>query len=283
MKKTVMQKMVEDTGKLTPAQQKVASYIQKNPTEVAFLTMEQFALKAKVSVATIMRLAYQLGFSGYSELQKEMQKNIRQQLEPYKQFAKGISEIAVDDLLQKYADQHISNIQKTVGILSIDDLDQAAKMLFKAKKVYLIGYRSSSAIANYLEDRMARIGVDCEHMVADTGRNQALLSKMDSNSTIVAISFPRYATPTISMVQIAKERGCKVIGITDHAQSPLGQLAEISLHCAFDSMVFHNSLVSAFFVADLLLLSIARNYPEQIQENLEKIEEVIKEIKANVF
>ena len=200
MKKTVLQRLEEEKGRLTPSQKKVALYILKNPTEVAFLTMEQFALKAKVSVATIMRLAYQLGFSGYSDLQKEMQQSIRQQLEPHMQFAKGISKIRKDDLLSKYAEQHIGNIQKTVSLLSIEELNRAAKMVFEAEKVYLIGYRSSAAIANYLEDRMARIGIDCEHLQGDTGRNQALLSRMNKKSLVLGTSFPRYASPTIAMV-----------------------------------------------------------------------------------
>ena len=55
------------------------------------------------------------------------------------------------------------------------------------------------------------------------------------------------------------------------------------MNCAFDSMVFHYSLLSAFFIADLLLLEIARQQPERVQRHLEQIEKVIKDVKANVY
>ena len=283
MEKTLLKRLEEELNELTLSQRKVAAFVLANPTEVAFLTMEQLALRIKVSVATIMRLAYHFGYSGYSQLQKELQDNIRKQLEPHKQFARDISSIEESDLIPKYAEQHFCNIKKTVELLHPEDILKAAQMVFQSKKVYLIGYRSSAAIANYLEDRMARIGIDCEHMQGDTGRNQAVLSRLNEEGLVLGISFPRYANPTILMAQIAKAKGAKIIGITDSSQSPLAQLSDVSLHCTFDSMVFHNSLLSAFFIADLLLLEIARNYPDQVQVNLEKIEEVIKLVKANVY
>ena len=89
MEETILHRLKAEMEKLTPSQQKVASYILKNSMEVPFMTMEQVAVKVEVSAATIMRLAYHFGYSGYSELQKELQGNIRRQLEPSKQFAEG--------------------------------------------------------------------------------------------------------------------------------------------------------------------------------------------------
>ena len=53
----------------TSAQRKVADYILKNPTEVPFMTTDQLAVVIGVSVATVMRLAYALGYTGYSHFQ----------------------------------------------------------------------------------------------------------------------------------------------------------------------------------------------------------------------
>ena len=283
MEETILYRLKTEMSKLTPSQQKVASYILKNSMEVPFMTMEQVAFKVEVSAATIMRLAYHFGYSGYSELQKELQGNIRRKLEPSKQFARDISKVEGNNLIQGYGDQQIANIQRTIGQLSADDLRSGAELILGAKKVYLLGIRSSSAIANYLEDRMARLGIDCEHLQGDTGRNQAILGRIDESVVMISVSFPRYAVTTVSMTQFAKTKNAKIIGITDSSSSPVGELAEVSLNCAFDSMVFHNSLLSAFFIADLLLLEIARQQPERIQDHLEQIEKVIKDVKANVY
>ena len=94
MEETILHRLKAEMEKLTPSQQKVASYILKNSMEVPFMTMEQVAFKVEVSAATIMRLAYHFGYSGYSELQKELQGNIRRQLEPSKQFAEGTRDSA---------------------------------------------------------------------------------------------------------------------------------------------------------------------------------------------
>lgn len=283
MEQTILQQIQKALDELTPSQQKVAHYILKHPTEVPFLTMEQFALKAKVSVATIMRLAYHFGYSGYSELQKKLQENIREQLEPPRRLSRDLDNLVAADFIKQYTEAQKENLDKAATLIDEKDLRDAARMIFSAKQVYLAAFRSSAAVAHYLEDRLVRMGVRCELLQGDTCRNQAIMSQIDENTVILGVSFPRYATPTILMSQLAKEQGAKIVSLTDSPMSPLGQISDISLSCIFDSTVFHNSLLSVFLVADLLLLEIARNYPDKVKENLNKIEKVIKDMKANIY
>lgn len=283
MEITILQQIQKEVENLTPSQQKVARYILKNPTEVPFLTMEQFALKAEVSVATIMRLAYYFGYTGYSELQKKLQENIREQLEPPRRLSQDLDNLTAGDFLEQYTETQKKNLDKAAALVNEKDLYDAANLIFNAKQVYLVAFRSSAAVAHYLEDRLVRMGIRCEMIQGDTCRNQAIISQIDEETVVVGVSFPRYAAPTILMSQLAKGQGAKIVALTDSPMSPLGQISDISLTCIFDSTIFHNSLLSVFLVADLLLLEIARNHTQEVKENLNKIEKVIKEMKANIY
>lgn len=283
MKLSVLKLLEEKIGSLTPAQKKVADYILKNPTEVAFLTVEQAAGIIGVSVATVMRLAYAMGYSGYAQFQKSLQELLLSRIAPPDRLEVNVKKTGKNNLLVKCAEVQIANIHKTVGFLSDKAISGALDLVFAAKNIYIIGVRGSMSPAIYLNESLNRIGVDCELLMPDTGRLQSIITNLSQEALIIAISLPRYARRTIETVTIAKSKGAKILSITDGYSSPLAILSDIFLPCAFESLSFHHSTIAAMFIADFLITSVAVKDSERTKHNLENIEKVVAEIDANIL
>ncbi|MCG8196025.1 MurR/RpiR family transcriptional regulator [Brenneria goodwinii] len=62
----------ERFSKLTPAQQLIARYIERNKERVAFMTAKQLAGAINVSDAAIVRFARALGYRGYTHLREDL-------------------------------------------------------------------------------------------------------------------------------------------------------------------------------------------------------------------
>ncbi|WP_333593689.1 MurR/RpiR family transcriptional regulator [Anaerospora hongkongensis] len=281
MEATVLQVLEEKMEDFTLAQRKVADYVLKNPAEVAFLTTEQLASNIGVSVASIMRLAYAVGYSGYAQFQKDLQEMLRKQVAPPNRLEENIKKIDKNKLLIACAEIQIANINKTVTFLTDEAIDKALSLVFNAKKLYVIGVRGSHTIAHYLYEGMNRLGVDCQLLIPDTGRLQSVLAKMSPDDLVIAISLPRYARRTLEIVRVAKSKGAKLLSITDGYSSPLALVSDAFLPCAFESAGFHNSEIGALFVADFLVTSVAVKDMNLAKQHLEEIERVISSIDAN--
>lgn len=281
METSVLQILEEKMEDLTSAQRKVADYVLKNPTEVAFLTIEQLASNIGVSVASIMRLAYAVGYSGYAQFQKDLQEMLRNQVAPPTRLEQNLKKIDKNKLLVACADVQIANINKTVDFLTDEAIDKALDLVFKAKTIYVVGVRGSHTVAHYLYEGMNRLGVDCQLLIPDTGRLQSVLAKMSQDDLVIAISLPRYARRTMEIVRVAKSKGAKLLSITDGYSSPLAFVSDAFLPCAFDSVGFHNSEIGALFVADFLVTSVAIRDMKVTKQHLEEIERVIAAIDAN--
>ena len=178
--KTTLQDLEEKMKALTPSQRKVADHILKYPMEAAFLTIEQMARQTSVSVATIIRLAYSLGYDGYTQFQKALQALLRDQISPPNRLEANLKKIGKNKLLIDCAELQIKNIRKTVEFLSEENIDQAFSLIFASRKIYVIGIRSSLAVANYLNEGLNRLGIDCEMVVPDTGRIQGRYGSVDA-------------------------------------------------------------------------------------------------------
>ncbi len=268
---------------LTPAQRKVADYILKYPMEATFLTIEQLAGLTSVSVATIIRLAYSLGYDGYTQFQKSLQALLRDQISPPNRLEANVKKLGKNKLLVDCAKLQMENIRKTVEFLSEENIDQAFKLIFDAKKIFVIGIRGSFGVACYLNDGLNRLGVDCELIVPDTGRIQAIMAKFSSDDLVIAISLPRYAKRTVEVVRVAKRKKAKILAITDGYSSPLALMSDVFLGCAFESLAFHHSEIGALFVADFLVTGVAVQDSVRAKMQLEEIEKVVCEIEANVI
>lgn len=281
METSVLQILEEKMEDFTLAQRKVADYVLKNPTEVAFLTTEQLASNIGVSVASIMRLAYAVGYSGYAQFQKDLQEMLRNQVAPPTRLEQNVKKVDKNKLLIACAETQIANINKTVEFLTDEAIDKALELVFKAKRIYVIGVRGSHTVAHYLYEGMNRLGVDCQMLIPDTGRLQSILAKMSSDDLVLAISLPRYARRTLEIVRVAKSKGAKLLSITDGYSSPLALVSDAFLPCAFESVGFHNSEIGALFVADFLVTSVAIRDLNLTKHHLEEIERVVTAVDAN--
>lgn len=281
MASDILQVLEDKMEDFTSAQRKVADYVLKNPTEVAFLTTEQMAANIGVSVASIMRLAYAVGYSGYAQFQKSLQEMLRNQVAPPMRLEENVKKIDKNKLLLASAEVQVSNINKTVSFLSDEAINKAFDLIFSAKKVYVVGVRGSYTVAHYLHEGLNRLGVDCEMLIPDTGRTQANLARVTPEHLVIAISLPRYARRTLEIVGVAKNKGVKLLSITDGYSSPLALISDTFLPCAYESIAFHNSEIGAMFIADFLITAVAIRDDKQTKQNLVDIEQVVTELDAN--
>lgn len=278
MKKDILGLLKNEVKNFTSSQRNVADYILKKPTESAFLTLEQLAREVGTSPSTIMRFALNLGYSGYSEFQKELQEHLRNQM-PQARLKMNLQELDSNEFVVKCAQTQFSNISSCVETLTDELLNSCVDLLTSSNtKIYCTGLRMSYSVAHYLYHGLNRLLGNSHLLVPGTGDLPENLMNFSSSDVLIAICFPRYPSQTIEIVKVAKKRGLKVIAITDGYSSPLIEYSDIILPCKFDSMGFQNSVLGAMFIADTIISAIALKHSEKVNQRLDDVEKLLKEM-----
>ncbi|MDR3565791.1 MAG: MurR/RpiR family transcriptional regulator [Negativicutes bacterium] len=282
MKKNLLQRLQQETARMTPSQRRVADYILKNPVDSSFLTLDELSSLAATSTTTVMRFAVSLGFSGYAEFQKDLQELLRDRVAPPTRLEINTKDLRRNSLFLDCVDVQLANIKKTVGFLSDDDLDHCLNLIQAASTVYIVGMRSSFAVAYHLHHGLNQVLGNCKLLKADSGDNIDDIININQSDLVIAITFPRYARQAIDLVTVMKGFGPKVIAITDGYQSPLAPLSDLVLPCAFHSLAFHNSIVAQIFLADFLITAIAVREPSRTKKRLEAAEGLFKNLHIHI-
>lgn len=260
---------------LTNSQRTVANFILENPLEVNFLTVDQLARKVGTSSATIMRLAFSLGYTGYSEFQKDLQLNLRSQAAPKTRFEANLVDRQETSLWTSVIDHHLKNIQHTLDIISNETLEEVVRTLTESNKIYLTSVRSGLPVIQHLFHGLNRILGNCKMLPADNIEWVDEIINLEKGDLLIAVSYPRYSNRLMSLLEQAKKRGAFVISITDSYTSPLVKHSNIILPCTSNSLSFHNSIVPSIVVSDYIISAVAKKYPTKTKERLEKLNKVL--------
>ncbi len=100
------------------------------------------------------------------------------------------------------------------------------------------------------------------------------LFRIDEDDVVIGLSFARYTKNTVEAVSFAKERGTKVIAITDNMLSPLIPYAHIALCARSDMPSFIDSFVAPLSLINALITAVGRKKRAEIEQHLEELESV---------
>lgn len=171
----------------------------------------------------------------------------------------------------------MENIRATLEKINSYTFEDVVNSIYKAKKIYIIGLRSSTALAEflgfYLNIILQNVRI-VSYGISDIFEQVINISEGD---LVIGIGFPRYATKTIDILDFAKSRGAEVVALTDSLLSPLAAKADYTLIAQSNMASFVDSLVAPLSVINALIIAIGMREKNNISDTFNNLETIWKE------
>lgn len=262
--------------RLSKGQKLIADFILKNYDKAAFMTAAKLGDSVGVSESTVVRFAIELGFSGYPKLQKALQELIKNKLTSVQRLELSNDYACEENVLRGVLKSDIENLRATLEKINLENFNSVIDEIFKAKTVYIIGLRSSSAIAEFLGFYLRLIIKDVRVVAHNISNIFEQMINCDEGDLVIGIGFPRYALRTINGLEFAKERKAKVVAITDSNVSPLATVADYALIAQSNMASFVDSLVAPLSVINALIVAVGVREKDKITSTFYELEELWK-------
>ncbi|WKA58165.1 MurR/RpiR family transcriptional regulator [Planococcus shenhongbingii] len=261
-------------------QKKVGDLFFREPIFLAFSSALEVGRRVNVSESTVIRWTQKLGYKGYAEFQQVVQRKLAE--ERFEQAEQKTLEPNADQsFLENLLDAEITSIIKLKQSMNEDDLLQAVDLISSAKHLYIASDFFDYGLAHWFSGWLDMTIGSTEMIYPADGHYYSQLSKIGPGDTLIAFVFPRYTRMVVETVQSAKERGAKVILLTDSLESPALASADITIKVSLNT----NLNIDSYTAVHALLTSIMRfvyvKEHAKVKENLARIEEVYKE--KNIF
>ena len=254
-------------------QKKIASYILTNYDKAAFMTASRLGKTVGVSESTVVRFAVELGYEGYPEMQKTLQELVRNKLTSVQRIEVASDQFGNQDVVASVLQRDANAIRMTAEALDRAQMIRAVGAILRARCIYIVGVRSSAALANYLNFYFRNIFNDVR-LVSSTATSEMFeqLLRVGPGDVVIGFSLPRYSSRTVKVMQYAHDTGATCIAVTDKPDAPAGKVADHVLVAKSDMVSVVDSLVAPMSVVNALVVSLAQEQQTQMAKTYEDLE-----------
>ena len=151
---------LQATNNLTANEQRIASFILEHIDEVPQMTIEDLAKKTYTSHSAIVRLAKKLDYDGFKEFKAEIVEIVYRNLHKIDNvnanfpFERGDNS---EVIAKKMATLYTETIQRTVVQLDYSLMEQMAKVLLKAKRIFIFAQGDTQIRCRGFQNKLMKI------------------------------------------------------------------------------------------------------------------------------
>ena len=263
-------------GQLTRSGHAVADYLLQHADEAQYLSISSLARECNVAEATVFRFCRALGFDGYHEMRIALaQANATGTMSSQRELQPGAS---TETLFEHASARLFTAINGTQNALSVEAVDEAARMLREAKQVFCFGQGGSMLLANDICARFSSLS-NKFRTAGDSHLQILAASLMNEADVVLFVSYSGATRDMMETLRTAKAAGAKIILLTHYEDSPGASLADVVLRCgAQESPLDSGSIpikVAVLYVGEVLVLRYILDSPEQANTAQELTSEVL--------
>lgn len=228
----------------------VYQYILDHPNTVPFMRIRELAAAAHVSTTTVLHFCKKMGCEGYSEFKWKL-----------KEEAGSARSGQLPDTLHD-----LQNFLWQAGTPAYDAaLDEAAGMIARAERVFLVGIGNSGSMAEYGARYLSNLG---KFSLSVTDPFYPITITPNMPMTAILLSVSGETQQVLRLAEQLKEKNASLITITCAEQSRAARMADIvlSYHCTMQRVTEERYDLTSQLPALYLLESLARRVYNRMLE-----------------
>jgi DNA-binding MurR/RpiR family transcriptional regulator len=188
-------------------------------------------------------------------------------------FTYQMSEIIRDELL---------NLTELWQNLDCAGLQRLAEDIATASEIFIIGQGTSSTYARELSRMLGTLGINSRFTsLKDPEQFAELELALGRDPLMITFAFPRYSKPLLMRIRALKQRGLRLVSITDRIRSPYASLADYYFTLPVRSFDFADSHCAGMAWINILSITIALRNKEKVFSKMQEREMHIDEM--NMF
>lgn len=247
---------------LTKSEQKVGEFILNNIEKIAYMSVTEVAKNCSVGEATVLRFCRRLGYNGFHGFKRGIIDIVQEE--------KKVDTTKIDD---EVFDEMSTMLEHTLQVQNLDTINNVAEEIKKANNIFIYGLGLSRLCAKAAEIRLSFLGY---RVYAFEDKHIQLLKAnlVSEDDVVIGLSVSGSTRETVRSVEIAKENGATVIGITNYNPSPLADLSDYVLLSASKEVMETGTtlvtLTSQIFIVEQICNSLSKIDSERVNAYKEK-------------
>jgi DNA-binding MurR/RpiR family transcriptional regulator len=262
---------------LRPAEKRLGEFVCDFPGELASYSAQELAALAHVSKATVTRFIQHLGYETYEEARRHAraEKQTGSRL-----FLATATDASTAQSMQAHVAQSMANLEATFLSISDGQITAVTDAMMAARKVWVIGFRSSHPFASYLQWQLTQV---IEDIVAVPAAGQTLgehFVSLREDDVVVFFALRRRTAQADAILTQVRKSKAKLLYVTDEG-APFDTRATWHMQCqtfAPGPLFNHTALMALCHLLITRCLEKAGTEGRKRLRNIEALNESLEEL-----
>lgn len=271
--RTVLESINASFGSLTKSERRLADSLLANYPVSGLGSITTVAEMAGVSTPTVARMVQKLGFKGFSEFQASLRRELEATLSgPLAKRERMAAQAPVGHILNRFAEQAVANLRDTLEVLDPGTFDATAALLSdRRRSIHIVGGRITHALADYLFTHLQVIRPGTT-LIGPAATWPHYVLDMGPRSVLVLFDIRRYENDLISLSEAARDRGARIVLLTDQWGSPVSRIADHVFNIRIEAPSAWDSSMVTLFVVEALIEAVQARMWDDTRQRIGALE-----------
>jgi len=281
--KEIREKIQSKYDSLPLNQRKVADFVIDNFDNIPFVDVHEVSKQVGVSVASVIRFAQSVGFTGFSELRDAVSDSLKKHLKKNEIFSLVDKSKLDNDILTSVANMDVKNINDTLSNVDREIFNKVIETILKSDRVFTAGLGISYLVAEILSYQLTQVGVDASVLKHTHTLFHEQVLYMNKNDLLICFSFPPYSKETVDVAKFADKNGIAVISITNKSTAPIAASSKAVLTVKSENMLFTNSFAAISVLINAIATACAVKNKSKAKRVLKESEKIMTVLNQVIF
>lgn len=228
---------------LHPAERRLGEFLCDFPGELASYDAQELARLANVSKATVSRFVRRLDYANYDEARRHAREDQRS---GSRLFLSHPGDPNPEASLLAAIEQSKANLDQTFIMIAQAEIDAVAKAMLGARKVWIVGFRASHPLADYLRWQLTQV---IESVVSIPGGGETLgehLASVSTDDCVIVFGLRRRVAGMEALLDYLAASKAPLAYVTDEGLEPDRRVRwHLRCHTASTGPLFNHVSVMA--------------------------------------
>lgn len=254
---------------LSVVDRKLADVVLVHEKNLLTYSATELATLAGVSKASTARFFKRLGFSDFQAFRQHQREGASPPSPLYRMAQQGTR----GSPLQQHIALDAQQLQALVDSVTDSSVQQAAKLMAGARRVWVVGYRNGYMAASYARALLSQVRAEVHLLNEGAGEDAELLAEIQPSDVLLAMDFRRRTRRLSQVVGIACDAGAALVLLSDASVSALAARAQALFICPPQDEPIFDSYVSAISLINYLATATLAHVPKKARARMAAIEQ----------
>jgi len=260
---------------LSSNSRRLADFFLQQQLEASYMTTTELAERMGMNAATVVRFAQTLGYSGFREMIKEVQRTIKEEMSASHAAASGSPGDA--KLFHSLLEKERRNLARTQARLT-EQVDVILPALKNARRIWVMGQGYCSPLADLCAAALRGLELPAASISPDPTEAAENLKETDADDLLIGFSLTGMDLGVGDAIRFARQQGAKTLAFSGSTVTAAARAAEVSVICPGSTQAPTPSFTGLAAMIAALVAAFAARYPERATAAQARLQQSYRQI-----